>query len=302
MKKILILLLLALGISGCMKMPNVKIYADAIVETKSEIDLIATDFSVSSKSIAQYYLNMEKPKEGDSKAVAKYNSEMEIAAIWGDSGKLFAELNYILIAYGVALQKLTQDEAVDFSKAVSECTQNADVLMKKIGNGNLDSMYGKGMKDAVETAASLFSKWASEVYRQREIKRIFREDGVAIQNYMIRLRDASVNGYGVLLEREYKAGNKYFGDLLKEDSGRESKVALGLLKERKMNFENSIEARKAIRLSYYEKMNAIIEAHNALIILAECDSLDLETLVEQVQLLVTDIYKVRGKFDAIEKE
>ncbi|BCS87991.1 hypothetical protein PSDVSF_12330 [Pseudodesulfovibrio sediminis] len=63
-KCIFLLLFLVLGIVGCVKVPNVKVYADAIVDTKSEVQLIAEDFSESPNRTVMYIYKMSVPSEG----------------------------------------------------------------------------------------------------------------------------------------------------------------------------------------------------------------------------------------------
>ncbi|BCS87990.1 hypothetical protein [Pseudodesulfovibrio sediminis] len=222
---------------------------------------------------------------------------MGTAQLWMNSGKVFSEMHLILIYYGIALQQLTQDETINFDDEIKDCTSSLNSLLNKKGSTSLDSKFGSGFTSAIDETAKIVMKWASDTYRRSELEKVFADDGKDIRKFMMQLRSVSVYGYKKLLDREEEEASIYFDDMLKKQK---DVVASTLLKERQMQFASELKERRAILASYSQKMDNIIAAHEALMELAWRGNLDVETLVTEVRLLVTDIYTIRDSFEVVE--
>jgi hypothetical protein len=212
---------------------------------------------------------------------------------------VFNELLFALIYYGLALQQLTQDEAIDFSDEIMGCSSSINGLMNANGV-NIEAKMGTGFTSAVNSASSIVAKWVSEAYRRDELTKVFADDGKPILAFLEALRTASIDGYGKLLRAEKSEGKAFFVEMLEILPPADAHT-LALFRERKLQFEANAKVREAVLDAYSKKMDNIIAAHRALMELAWRRNLDVEELVEEVKILATDIYTIRDNFQAIEK-
>lgn len=261
-----VMLIVALGISGCASLPDVRNFSADTITLADSIDLIAQDTSAS----CLRRLSLDVPIRGI--ADERRKTYLDVCNQLKQASGLLTDLNGTMRAYGRVLGQLADNKRVSLDAEIAGAKSAIATLNNQTDNPYFDT----AQLNAVGSLADAVLRAATDTDRQREIRRVLDHHDDLAQLATVLQTFINRAYLPVLANEEGNLGSleEILNDRHIRTEPLRARELLELLKQQRVN----LAERKKTAGDVLNAITKMIEAHASL--LQNADKLDDKELVQ----------------------